>query len=152
MFELVYRSIAKPDISAVDIENILYASRVFNSAKNITGCLLFYNHEFIQLLEGERQTVEELYETIKKDHRHSSVTLIAHSDKKERAFQHWSMAYQQLGSTDLDRLSSNLVVKNFIALSQFSENPTYAISLFLLKAKEILYKDTPPVTFPERLK
>ena len=53
MYELVYCSLAKPDLGAADIAAILKTSTENNLRKNITGCLLYYKHEFIQILEGE---------------------------------------------------------------------------------------------------
>ena len=57
MFELIYRSIAVPNISDAGINAMLKTLRKFNSENNITGCLLFYNNEFIQILEGEEKTI-----------------------------------------------------------------------------------------------
>jgi hypothetical protein len=36
---------------------MLKTSRKFNSQNNITGCLLFDNNEFMQILEGEEKTM-----------------------------------------------------------------------------------------------
>ena len=57
MFELIYLSIAVPNISDAGINAMLKTLRKFNSENNITGCLLFYNNEFIQILEGEEKTM-----------------------------------------------------------------------------------------------
>lgn len=57
MFEFIYRSIAVPNISDAEINAMLKTSRKFNSENNITGCLLFHNNEFIQILEGEEKTM-----------------------------------------------------------------------------------------------
>ena len=57
MFELIYRSITVPNISDAEINAMLKTSRKFNSENNITGCLLFHNNEFIQILEGEEKTM-----------------------------------------------------------------------------------------------
>ncbi len=138
MYELIYRSVARPDISHTDILNILHTSRSFNSANDITGCLIFYNMEFIQLLEGDEPKIKGLYAKIERDKRHSPVILLMQAEKKEKAFRHWSMAYQQLNTLDLDRLSGQLMVKNFITLAQLSEKPTQAVHLFWNAAKQLL--------------
>lgn len=41
MFELVYCSIAKPDLNPEDIQDILQKTRDFNSKNKITGCFCF---------------------------------------------------------------------------------------------------------------
>lgn len=48
------------------------------------------------------------------------------------------MAYQQLNSVDLDRLSEQLMIKNFITLAQLSEKPTQAVHLFWNAARQLL--------------
>ncbi len=138
MHELIYRSVAHPGINHNDILDILHTSRSFNSANDITGCLIFYNMEFIQLLEGEEPKIKELYAKIEQDRRHSPVILLMEAPKKEKAFRHWSMAYQQLNTVDLDRLSEQLMVKNFITLAQLSEEPTQAVHLFWNAARQLL--------------
>ena len=83
MFELIYRSLAKGGINTTDITGILNKSRNFNSQNDITGCLLFYNNEFIQILEGDKKKVTELYATIKKDRRHTDVMLLDENEKEK---------------------------------------------------------------------
>ena len=58
IFELIYYSTASPDLSKNDILNILENSRDFNSKNEITGCLLYHNNEFVQLIEGEEEAVK----------------------------------------------------------------------------------------------
>ena len=58
IFELIYYSTASPDLSTNDILNILENSRDFNSKNEITGCLLYHNNEFVQLIEGEEEAVK----------------------------------------------------------------------------------------------
>jgi len=41
------------------------------ASRDITGCLLFHHGQFIQILEGDKSTVDDLIVKIKKDHRHS---------------------------------------------------------------------------------
>jgi len=61
MFQLVYCSEAIENIEQNDIDAILETALGFNAENNITGCLLFHNGEFIQLLEGEKDIVLELF-------------------------------------------------------------------------------------------
>lgn len=67
MFELVYHSIAKPGLAQVDITKLLKTAREFNSANSITGCLLHHNEEFLQILEGKKETIKDLYLSIKRE-------------------------------------------------------------------------------------
>ena len=55
MFELVCCSKASPSLTMDDIRAILDTANQFNDAHDITGCLLYYNNEFVQLLEATKQ-------------------------------------------------------------------------------------------------
>ncbi len=83
MFELIYCSIAKPDLKSKDIQDILQTAIDFNSKNNITGCLLFHNNEFLQILEGEKSVIQELFASIERDERHSQVILLDQYEKKD---------------------------------------------------------------------
>jgi hypothetical protein len=138
MYELIYISKAKPSLNAVDINNILETSREFNSKNNITGCLLYHNHEFIQILEGEKKVVKDLYADIWADERHYDVTLLSEGNKTGREFKTWSMAYHELSVDERKKMSNKLFTNNFIALSELAEKPTPAIKLFWSMAKQLL--------------
>lgn len=144
MFELIYRSTAKEDINSTDIDNILKIAREFNSKHEITGCLLFHNNEFIQILEGEKKLVQDLFKNIEKDERHSNVLLLAESEKKERLFKHWNMAFHEIDQNDVNSYSKSLFIDNFLTIAELTEKPTYAIELFWFISKKLVSKQTPP--------
>ncbi len=60
MYELVYCSVTVENIRLSDIQDILNEGRDFNSKHDITGYLLFFNNEFVQILEGEKEEVKGL--------------------------------------------------------------------------------------------
>lgn len=138
MYELIYHSAARKNLDANDIENILKTARNFNSQNEITGCLLFHNNEFIQILEGEKTKLLELYNSIKKDDRHTNVMLLAQAEKQDRIFPNWSMAYYKLGENDNINIDKLLFVNNFITLSELIDKPTKSSRLFWLMAKQLL--------------
>ncbi|MBC7525272.1 MAG: BLUF domain-containing protein [Flavobacterium sp.] len=134
----MYRSIAKHNFNASDIAKILKTARNFNSKNEITGCLLFHNNEFIQIIEGEKVALNELFAKIKKDERHSNVILLAETETKERVFPTWSMAYHELNEHDSINIDKLLFVNNLITLSELIAKPTQATRLFWLMAKQLL--------------
>jgi hypothetical protein len=66
----------------------------------ITGVLCQGQGLFIQVLEGERSTVNRLYNTIIKDKRHQDVELVAIDEIQERKFPNWSMAHVIISESD----------------------------------------------------
>ena len=65
---------------------------VENNTKNqVTGLLVFDGSHFFQYLEGSDDAVMPLYQSIERDPRHSSVTLLSSEAVKERLFAKWAM-------------------------------------------------------------
>ncbi|MGB5387281.1 MAG: BLUF domain-containing protein [Eudoraea sp.] len=93
MFSLVYRSTASPIFNKVDVKEMLEKARVNNLRDRITGCLLYYEGEFIQYLEGNQVMVLTLFDKIKVDKRHKDVTILAYGVTDSREFKDWEMAY-----------------------------------------------------------
>lgn len=138
MYELIYSSLAKPFTTANDISEILETSQKHNFENHITGCLVFYNNEFIQILEGDEKSVIELYEKIKIDKRHTNVNLIGKSQKVERDFSDWSMAYRKFDSEESEYISDFLFVNNLLAISELTAKPTKVTRLFWNLVKKLL--------------
>ena len=76
-----------------NISALLLKSRTWNQANAITGCLLYYDDEFIQLIEGDEKTVQDLNQRIIKDPRHTDIIFLG-ENPRTKAF--WHMAQQLL--------------------------------------------------------
>jgi Sensors of blue-light using FAD len=90
--QLVYCS-EKRDLGPGGIQAILDGSRVSNARDDITGVLLLNQDNFLQLLEGSRPKVTDLFCRIAADPRHANIMLIAVHDVQERDFPDWTMGY-----------------------------------------------------------
>ena len=140
MYELIYCSSSSNDINSDDLKNILNTARTFNTKNDITGCLVYYKNEFVQILEGEKSMVQALYNNIIKDKRHKNTILVAQGEKVKRSFDNWSMAYYELSDDDIDNLSEKLFVDNFIAFSELVKKPTFSTIMFWSTVKQLLKK------------
>lgn len=138
MYELIYCSIAKPDLAEKDIFDILAKARDFNSKNDITGCLLLHNNEFIQILEGDKKVLQDLIEKIKKDDRHGNVMVLAENYIEKRVFEKWSMAYHKVENHDIINVDKMIFVNNFLTLSELIAKPTHASRVFWYMAKQLL--------------
>ena len=138
MYQLIYYSTADATLTKGDINSILTQARTFNAKNDISGCLLFHEGFFLQILEGEETIVKELYEKIKKDTRHSGIKFLVDGETKERAFNKWSMAYRELDANDLDEISKMLLDENLVSLSEVTANPTHATRIFWHMAQEFI--------------
>tara|TARA_B110000090_G_C12950046_1_gene280746 strand:+ start:29 stop:460 length:432 start_codon:yes stop_codon:yes gene_type:complete len=138
MYTIVYGSTANRDLTAKDNSNILETSLDFNEKNDVSGCLIYHNHRFVQILEGDKTIVEELYLNIKKDKRHSDVTLLYNPSKRERTFSNWSMAFIDL-SIDNDNTEERKLFKtNLITYSELAETSDQASAIFWSEVKLIL--------------
>lgn len=72
---------------------ILLQSRRNNAHASIGGVLYFGDGYFFQALEGERQAVNQAYQRIAADARHTDVTILSLKTISERFFADWSMKY-----------------------------------------------------------
>lgn len=92
IYELCYRSFASENLSEEEVSDIVLTARRNNSKFNITGCLIYHEGVFFQLIEGSKDTVLTLFENILQDERNYDVRTIWKGSKPERVFGHWSMA------------------------------------------------------------
>lgn len=76
-----------------DLEKILAEARANNEARDVTGALIYIDEVFIQILEGDKDTVRGLMGTIATDPRHTSVKVFYQEELKQRMFASWRMAY-----------------------------------------------------------
>lgn len=104
LYELIYLSQSEPaQLDQRHLEDILRASRRSNADRGITGVLLYENGQFLQLLEGERDTVRQLYYGhIVGDRRHRNPRVVLEHEIAERAFSDWSMGFVRLGDLEPD--------------------------------------------------
>ncbi len=143
MFSLVYCSKAKPDTDASVIRSILETARNFNSKNDISGCLLYYQGEFIQYLEGKQIEILQLYDRIKADPRHREVTLLSHGEIQAREFGDWSMAFEDF-TGDNDQLQFlRLLIESFVEDPVKSMEPNPSSKYFWRTAKRLLTNHKP---------
>jgi hypothetical protein len=112
LVRLMYASRAVPAVDQEALVAILRKSKVNNPGTGITGVLCFSEGIFLQVLEGGRAAVNQLYNRIATDPRHSDVTLLCYEEIGERRFAGWSM-----GQVNMGRLNPALLLK-------YSEKPT----------------------------
>jgi hypothetical protein len=74
------------------VQKILDTARKNNQKLNVTGALLYSGGYFCQVLEGEVDVLEELFEIIQMDSRHNKVTVLSMVPIEQRRFAEWAMA------------------------------------------------------------
>ena len=103
MHHIVYISAASKSFENTDIQDILNTARALNARDSITGMLMFYQHQFLQVLEGEKDVVHACFNRIRKDLRHSGVIVLYEESGQNRMFDQWNM-----GLVDFDSCEKKL--------------------------------------------
>ena len=104
MIHIIYISQAVRPLSDPELEQLLQQCRRDNARQQVTG-ILFYSHGRIaQLIEGEAEVLEPLFEKITRDGRHSQVTRLLSKPIRARSFADWSMAFHPLEPVGFDAL------------------------------------------------
>src|ERR1700744_1435256 len=112
IFYLLYLSAATRWFNGEELEALLAVSQRNNRREQLTGVLLYGQNNFIQLLEGPETHVQRIFEHIKKDQRHSDVTVIASGYIRERCFPDWFMGFKAV------RPESFAHMNNLVELTQ----------------------------------
>jgi len=117
---LIYVSTADHLMSESELMNILEQSRRWNLDHNLTGMLIYIQGLFIQtgslqlqqqitgrfmqVLEGSKEDVEEVFSMIQKDDRHHNLIVLESSSQSSRNFESWQMGFRalQLNESEFD--------------------------------------------------
>ncbi len=105
MRSLVYASRALQPFGDDDLLQLLKAARARNDAHGVTGMLVFAAGSFLQLIEGEDEAVEVIWDRIRMDPRHTGLRVLKDGPARERLFAEWSMGFEH---PDQQRLEQTL--------------------------------------------
>lgn len=93
-YQFAYISHLNRDLGPGCITDIIRVARSRNRSLHLTGILIFDGDRFFQYLEGVKQHVMEIVESIRVDPRHREMQTIVDGEKQApRFFPTWSMAY-----------------------------------------------------------
>lgn len=138
IYQTLYLSSAKKNIDSDTIKMIVATAEDHNSKHNITGILLFRGGVFLQLLEGERETVETLFKKIEKDTRHSNIIRIFSIEGHERIYTNWAMGYHEISDLDIKMVNEFLSWNKLITAAKDIDNNI--ILHMLSRFKNVLIK------------
>ena len=106
LVRLMYASRAAEGLKPDALSAIVRKSTAHNPAHGVTGVLCFSGTVFLQVLEGGRSQVSQLYTRIAADPRHHDVVLLTYEEIAERRFAGWAM-----GQVNMKMLNPALLLK-----------------------------------------
>lgn len=111
-YAISYVSTAAPSLSISEVEAILKMSTSNNNNCNITGILLYSSGNFFQVLEGEKEAVNALFEKIAKDERHYDLIPVFKKEIRRQQFKEYESDFLSLDSAyrneDIDLYMSHI--------------------------------------------
>jgi Sensors of blue-light using FAD len=90
---LIYASEPAKALTPDAVQNIVDIARSNNARLNISGFLAFDSRGFLQVLEGDRAVLSNLFARIATDQRHHRVELMELTSAHERRFPLWNMGF-----------------------------------------------------------
>jgi len=117
MIRVTYISQEASPLSADALLGLLSECHRNNTARGLTGMLLFGNGTFLQSLEGEREVVEALMAKIARDPRHTGMKILRQDAIEERQYVDWSMGFERVTEKTLAEIPGlrDLGLRNFNA-------------------------------------
>lgn len=139
LIQLIYASSATRLMTDEELVELLRISRQNNHPRGITGMLLYRDGNFLQVLEGEAEAVDALYNTIAQDPRHHNILLISRQAVAERSFPEWEMGFTDInGLTPDDMPGFTDFLKAPFTPDTLAKNPSRAM-IFLETFRSIGY-------------
>ncbi len=129
LIHLIYASKISIDTSKDDIMVLLEKARNKNKSLGITGMLVSDRGSFMQVLEGEEKTVNQLFSVISGDGRHSKVVKIISEAIPERQFADWTMGFASISRQELAKVEG---------INDFFTGNTCSVNINAGRAKKIL--------------
>jgi hypothetical protein len=91
LHSLCYVSRSRIGADAAEVGAIADVAQARNAAADVTGALYFDSKLFFQVLEGQKESVHAIYESILRDPRHFELRLLQDAPVHKRRFHGWSM-------------------------------------------------------------
>lgn len=108
MYYLIYGSYAAIDFIDERLMELLEHAREKNKQLGVTGMLYYFSGQFIQLIEGEQNTIMQLASTIATDSRHKYFKVMKEGAIDKRFFKEWSMGFKAINPGNFSEIDSFL--------------------------------------------
>ncbi|SEO04592.1 Sensors of blue-light using FAD [Mucilaginibacter gossypiicola] len=121
---LVFISTAKKLMSDDELLDLLQSARLKNTENNITGMLLYGEGTFMQVLEGEKEDLQRVYNYIQADKRHRNIIVMLTGMLNERIFSKWSMSFASVNADVLEMIEGYSNPANMTFTNDTINHPT----------------------------
>lgn len=102
MRSLVYASRGLQTFSEGDLLQLLASARERNDDHRVTGMLVYAGNSFLQLIEGDDDHVEIIWDRIRLDPRHTGLRVLQDGPATGRLFSEWTMGFAHPDPSSLE--------------------------------------------------
>jgi hypothetical protein len=92
VYTLIYVSTALEKQSRESLSRLTENAAKRNVNLSVSGMLLYSHGNFMQCLEGSKESIDILMQSISSDSRHSGLLVLWEGETSNREFSHWGMA------------------------------------------------------------
>jgi hypothetical protein len=93
LFRMTYVSLSLTEPYSAEVMAIARCALRRNREIGVTGALYYDDAQFFQVIEGEEAAVRALFERIRRDPRHTDVTVLSEGPAASRIFPDWAMKF-----------------------------------------------------------
>ncbi|MCA6073556.1 BLUF domain-containing protein [Fulvivirga sp. 1062] len=127
----MYVSYAVTPLTDAELELLLDTCRKNNELLGVTGMLMYIDGKFIQVLEGERDVINGLYDRIVTDKRHKKISKIIEGKSSKRNFPDWNMGFKSMSGRDFESLAGFNNIEDYFLAHEVDEDSH--VTLIFLK-------------------
>ena len=109
---LVYVSSAVELLTEDLLEKILTSSWKNNLNSGITGVLIYNEGNLLQVLEGSKKGLHNLYGKISQDKRHYGCIILQDTPSNTRSFEDWPMGFKSVNNIEFLQLQKYWDMRN----------------------------------------
>lgn len=102
MRRIIYASRALHEFDDAELLDLLARARSTNQRYGVTGMLVYASRSFLQVLEGEDEFVEKVWDRIRIDDRHCDMRVLSDGPVQQRNFADWTMGFWHPQAEDLE--------------------------------------------------
>lgn len=113
LVEMIYASKPSGVLNQAITEDILRVARSRNGTRGLTGLLVLNRQFFLQLIEGDREHVNQLLCKLVADPRHTDFHMISFKRIEQRSFAQWGMGFVAANALNKSVLLRNGVSSSF---------------------------------------
>ena len=114
---------------------------VFNQSEDITGCLLHHQGKFVQLIEGQKEVVRQLYGRIREDERHKDIVLLYSESNPVRMFSDWNMVFSDLNDITEQVAHKRALFDEIFHVSDAISTPGRSKLTLWLEVNKLLHRE-----------